>query len=939
MMRIIIIPASIIVIVCLILMPAPDRNRSTSPASGEDFLTPLLNFPSAGFTSIDPPDPGGAVGPEHYVLRINTLEGTEVRVFDKSGVLANTFALDTLGSSDCGTGFGDGFVSYDHLADRWLLGETATAANVFCLYMSIGADPSGAYYAFQVETPGYPDNAKIGLWADAYILTTEEPGNPPLYALNKAAMLAGGSPQAIRLTVPPLAELTSQMVTPVDLDGPSPLPGTSPIVMRQRDTEAHGPPGLPDEDILEMWAVNLNWSGPGESSLEKLPDVPVKDFDSTLCDLNASSCITQPTNPPLDPQHTGLSGRLQYRSWEGYVTLVGNFTIDSKELDRAGIRWFELWDTGSGWSVRQEATLAPDELNRWLGSAAMDGSGNIALAYNTSSSSLAPGIRFGGREFSDPLAYLPDFEGSFAAGNTPHLNQRWGDQSIISVDPVDGCTFWYTGPATVDGNWQVRTAALRFPGCDNSPPTDFALAPSAMNLENCLGSDAYLDLEIIGLNGFDNMIAVDISSDTLEVTPSSIQIQPGSSMPLTITAPAAGDHLLAVSGSTPVLPTLQHSITVELKTSAEPLPQPTLAIPVDGGQGISTSPVLSWQPVAGASGYRLEVSPDPEFAYGVIAFETETEAVDVGGIEPHSTYYWRVTAEGGCGDGVSETYSFQTGGGTLVCNQPPVTFENGIPEDWTVNNNAGPDGITWTLTSQGDCIFGNLTGGEGQAACADSDGAGSGAPPYDTTLVSNHFDLTLSRAVTLTAKAYYKDYDTGSNDTFSIDIFDGLMWENALTWDEDHQPELIVLGLPTDTIQLRVRYQGDGWDWFAQIDDIGLTCLPASENSCGAADSPGAVTIHQLVSGDTHLSWAGNAGAVYQVWWHEAPYFLPGEDGAHSVTILAAETGLTSWTDVEAPTEEWRTYFVTASCVEGTPAESQSNRVGRIVFPLYGDVP
>jgi hypothetical protein len=37
----------------------------------------------------------------------------------------------------------------------------------------------------------------------------------------------------------------------------------------------------------------------------------------------------------------------------------------------------------------------------------------------------------------------------------------------MSVDPVDGCTFWFTGEyyAVTGADWQTRIGAFKFPGC------------------------------------------------------------------------------------------------------------------------------------------------------------------------------------------------------------------------------------------------------------------------------------------------------------------------------------------------------------------------------------------------------------------------------------------------------------------------------------------
>jgi hypothetical protein len=157
-----------------------------------------------------------------------------------------------------------------------------------------------------------------------------------------------------------------------------------------------------------------------------------------------------------------------------------------------------------------------------------------------------------------------------------------------------------------------------------------------------------------------------------------------------------------------------------------------------------------------------------------------------------------------------------------------IQFEEGIPPGWMVVDNTGGTGIVWTTTADPACGVSNMTNGTGEAACADSDAAGSGAPPYDTELVSPPFDLSSVAEAVLDVKAYYNDINAGSNDRLEVDVWDGASWINELSWDEAHTPEdfsldlSAYLGLPA--AQVRFRYFGNGYDWFAQVDDIALTC-------------------------------------------------------------------------------------------------------------------
>jgi hypothetical protein len=156
-----------------------------------------------------------------------------------------------------------------------------------------------------------------------------------------------------------------------------------------------------------------------------------------------------------------------------------------------------------------------------------------------------------------------------------------------------------------------------------------------------------------------------------------------------------------------------------------------------------------------------------------------------------------------------------------------VTFETGIPGDWIVVDNTGGSGIVWCTTTDSACDQSNQTGGSGEAACADSDAAGVGAPPYDTELVSNAFDLPSDYEVMLSFRAAYKDVATG-NDRFDVDVWNGTTWTNELSWDENHLPAYVGLGLSAYAgltgVKVRFRYLGNGFDWWAQVDDVELIC-------------------------------------------------------------------------------------------------------------------
>ena len=232
-------------------------------------------------------------------------------------------------------------------------------------------------------------------------------------------------------------------------------------------------------DSYRLWEFSVDWNNPLGSTFTTLPNISVPAFDANLC--NFEPCVSQP--PPgelLDTLSQFTMYRAQYRNFGTHETIVVNHTVDADGSDLAGIRWSELRQTppgSSNWVLHQTGTYAPgDGDHRWMGSAAMDSAGNIALGFNVSSASTFPSLRYVSRSPGDPLGTLPGGEVSCVEGTGAQINSfnRWGDYSTISVDPVDDCTFWVTGEyysTTSSFNFQTRICSFTLPGCGTCVPS------------------------------------------------------------------------------------------------------------------------------------------------------------------------------------------------------------------------------------------------------------------------------------------------------------------------------------------------------------------------------------------------------------------------------------------------------------------------------------
>jgi hypothetical protein len=448
---------------------------------------------------VNPPDPVGDVGPNHYVAMTNLAYA----VYDKAGTKllgpVNIGELwDGFAIADCADASGDPVVVYDQLADRWILSQFTTRGPLYynCFAVSQTGDPTGAFYQYafitQTDSAGgfFPDYPKTGVWSDSYIMTTRDFGNVggygiSVYALEKNKMIAGlAKARAVQffleagVNVP--LEWVGDGLLPPDVDG-SRRPQaqiSAPIVGTQDDNSNYGA----TFDAVNVFDLKVLWNVKPAASLTGPTQLPVASFDSIFpCDASSSRrCLPQPgatTSQRLDilSYRQRPTYRLAYRNFGTYESFVTNQSVEAS-AGVAGVRWYELRRTNGVYSVKQQGTYAPgDGVHRWMGSAAMDWQGNLAIGYSVvNGTTVFPGLRYAGRLKGDPLGDLSLGEGTLIDGTgiQRSINNRWGDYSSLNVDPTDDCTFWYVneyytaaGQASSVAGWQTRIASFKLPGC------------------------------------------------------------------------------------------------------------------------------------------------------------------------------------------------------------------------------------------------------------------------------------------------------------------------------------------------------------------------------------------------------------------------------------------------------------------------------------------
>ena len=466
-------------------MPDPVVQRTIT---GTDAVSAAMPAPDQSFNGISfpgvacncaPPDTNGEVGATQYVQTVN--EGFQV--FDKTtgASLLGPSGIQTIWQGFGGVcetnGNGDPVVLYDQLADRWVITQFAGASvpTDECIAVSTTGDATLSYhrYAFHLGS-NFFDYPHLGVWPDAYYMSMNVFNSsgtaylgPQPFAFDRSKMLAGLP--ATFITTGITGGSLEETYLPADLEG-----GTLPPA---------GAPGVfvewPGGGTYRVFRFNADFATPANSTFT-LAAAPAANGFSQLC-AATRSCVPQPsTTSRLDGIADRLMFRLSYRNFGTHDSVVGNFTVSSGGV--AGIRWFELRNTvGGPVTVFQDSTYQPDTTWRWLGAAAMDRDGNLAIGYSASSATVFPSLRYAGRLSTDPVNTLGQGEATLFAGlgSQSGTSSRWGDYSSLTVDPIDDCTFWFTSeyyPAGVTQfNWRTRIGSFRFAQCGSQPtPTPTA---------------------------------------------------------------------------------------------------------------------------------------------------------------------------------------------------------------------------------------------------------------------------------------------------------------------------------------------------------------------------------------------------------------------------------------------------------------------------------
>ncbi len=819
------------------------------------FTAPILSFDGLGESTnpvsseSETPDTSVAVGMK-YVIET---AGRNLAIYNKTdGSLVlgpvDIQALWTDFGGKCERGFMQhATVVYDQLAHRWIFQAGMPFSSAYCVAISVTNDPTGYYERYEWDNivpfgtqMGY---SFLGVWPDAYYATINGVSGWPatitheyFIAIDRSAMLQGKAAGIVVFDEPESTGAYADL--PATLEGLTPPPSGEPGLFANYVSPNLFGSGQPY--ALALWKMRVDWNTPSNSTLTGPTDITVPAFNDMLC-ANQAACIPQPyPGKLLDAMSDRLMPGLDYRNFGGHETLVVNQTVtaDAAGNPPSGIRWYELDTSSAGagdWSLAQSGTYDPaDGLSRWVGSIAMDHSGDMALGYSVAGTSTAPAIAYTGRLSSDAAGKMTEPETTLVSGFGVETEENsWGGHSSMTVDPANGCNFWFGNEyyqATGGYYWSTHLGVFKFGSC----------VPTTVSTVQGTVTSAASGQAIAGA-------AVAITADGI-VTDSD----------------GSGSYQMKLPAGT-------YSATA---SDFGYLPQ-TISLTVSASGNVTGNFALQKAPTATLSGHVTDGSGHGWGLYAEVQVGTPKNGIVADAWTDPATGAYSVTLPKGFDYTVSVTpypdgyivpapVSVMLSGNEVqdfsltadnTCAAPGYAFSSGFGEDfngstfppsgWSITNAVAGSQEVWnTNTYWGDP---NWTGGTGEAATLDSNVAVNrfGNPgSYDSSLVSAPIAVTsLPADPLLRFKASY-----AANfflNSFEVDIsVDNGAWTTVKSWGSTEQGafmslpganEQVDLGpfIPASATSIRLRWRDSdpywGDDWYAQVDDVAIgSCQPVA---------------------------------------------------------------------------------------------------------------
>ncbi|MEI2691247.1 MAG: S8 family serine peptidase [Anaerolineae bacterium] len=220
--------------------------------------------------------------------------------------------------------------------------------------------------------------------------------------------------------------------------------------------------------------------------------------------------------------------------------------------------------------------------------------------------------------------------------------------------------------------------------CLLAPDYSLDVTPASQNI--CTPSNAVYTVNVGSIMGYTDPVTLSVSGNPGGTTTgfSVNPVTPAGNSTLTIGntgAVAPGSYTMTVSGAST---TGNKTFDVGLNVFTAAPVAPTLLTPANGALNVPAAPTFTWNAVAQAASYSIQVATDAGFS-NIVASATGiagTSWTSNVALNTSSTYYWRVWADNTCGvSAYSATWSFTTVAAPGDCSPgttPRVLFSDGF---------------------------------------------------------------------------------------------------------------------------------------------------------------------------------------------------------------------------------------------------------------------
>jgi len=845
------------------LPKGPDAAWQKTMGSTGNPKAPLVNFD--GQTSpYYPPDCNGTAGPNHYMQTVNTTYA----IYSKTGsLLAGPTNMNLLFGSVIGANCNDGdpLILFDEQANRWLAVEFSLCGSNDRMLIAVSTtnDPTGTWYQYSFDVADMPDYEKFGIWRDGYYMATNNGGSNDTYVFERDQMLIGGlAPKMVGFSNAwlPVSIDGFMCVPPVDNDGPAAPVGSPGLFIALNDDAIGG-----GSDQLWIYELAVNWANTATSTFSRTQQINVTAFDSNFGNT-WSNIPQQGTTQKVDAIPMVIMNVPQYRNFGTYQTIVCCHTVDVDATNHAGIRWYELRKTppSTTWTVRQTGTYAPDAHSRWMGSIMLNANNKVGLGYSISSSSMYPGIRYTGQTagaYAMASGILDVPEDIIQTGSNSQTGfNRWGDYSLMSVDPVDNETFWFTTQYIGSGgSRKTKIASFKI----GNAPVAITLAATSIT-----GTSATLN-GTVNPNTLATNYYFEWGTSTSYGNVTTTTAAGSGSVSLDVNAPISG----LVAGTTYHFRLVATNADGTTNGSDLTFTPGAAVVTTSAVTGITLTGALSGGNVTSDGGSPVSIrgvcwatTPNPVATgnHTTDGSGTGTYTSSITGLSANTVYHVRAYATNASGTYYGADIAFSTLCGVYTLPFTESFSGTTIPTCWTNVDNQG-NGQVWQFgTISGQSPNPALTG---NYAYLNSDAYGSGNS-QNADLISPTIDMSAYSAVNLQFQHYFKSY-SGSSGTLSYSINNGSTWAVIQTFTTTSSSNPVsfsqaiaaVAGQPA--VKFKWNYTGTyGYYW--GIDNISitgtsvvtLTVTPANQNVTSAAGTtPFAVT--------TTAAWTAISDAVW----------------------------------------------------------------------------